>query len=66
MRISSYQALTGLLEDKTILYSALVIITRYCSLVTDTLTSRMEQLMPIFFYPVNPFVRFCVIISYII
>ena len=66
MRISSYQGLTGLLEDKTILYSALVIITRYCSLVTDTLTSRMEQLMPIFFHPVNPFVRFCVIISYIV
>ena len=66
MRISSYQGLTGLLEDKTILYSALVIITRYCSLVTDTLTSRMEQLMSIFFHPVNPFVRFCVIISYII
>ena len=66
MRISSYQALTGLLEDKTILYGALVIITRYCSLVTDTLSSRMEQLMPIFFHPVNPFVRFYVIISYII
>ena len=66
MRISSYQALTGLLEDKTILYRALVIITRYCSLVKDALTSRMEQSMPIFFHPVNPFLRFSVIISYII